>query len=160
MSPDARILVIDDDPLFRSLLAASLDRHTVETAADGSEGYYMAIAAVPDVMILDLQMSGWDGLKTLTMLRGNPLTASVPVIMLTSDGTRAQIVEAVRLGASDYVLKPGFSKDELVAKVEKYLAARVPAAAVNTATVSADSPAELVSSDVPTADFVDDDNWE
>lgn len=153
----ARLLLIDDDPLFRSLLTAAVDgEFDVTAAAEGSQGYYAAIHRPHDIAVVDVQMPGWDGLKTISMLKANPLTAKTPVVILSSEASKSTIVEAIRLGAKDYVLKTGFSKAEFLAKVRKHVAgehavsrAEAPAAVAAAAPVSA-----------AVADALDTDNWE
>ena len=62
----ARILVIDDDPLFRSLIVSLLRKqYYVSVASNGSEGFYKALEQPPELAIIDVQMPVWDGLKTL-----------------------------------------------------------------------------------------------
>jgi DNA-binding response OmpR family regulator len=72
------ILVIDDDPLFRSLIVAVLRKDfRVSVSSDGAEGFHAALDDKPDVTVLDLQMPGWDGLKTLQTFRTHPRLACI-----------------------------------------------------------------------------------
>src|SRR5207245_9847502 len=88
----ARILVIDDDPLFRSLITSMLRRdYFVSVASDGSEGYYKALEHPPQLAIIDVQMPGWDGLRTLQAMRAHHALAKVPVRMCTSDARRTTV---------------------------------------------------------------------
>ncbi len=113
----ARVLVIDDDPLFRSLITSILRRdYFVSVAADGSEGYYKAIEHPPQLIIIDVRMPGWDGLRTLQAIRAHQALAKVPVMMLTSDASRQTVVAAIQGGANDYVIKTALSRDELLKK--------------------------------------------
>ena len=123
----ARVLVIDDDPLFRSLITSILRRDfLVSVAADGSEGYYKAIEHPPQLAIIDVQMPGWDGLRTLQAIRAHQALAKVPVMMLTSDASRQTVVAAIQCGANDYVIKTTLSREELLKKTRR-LANVVPA---------------------------------
>jgi DNA-binding response OmpR family regulator len=138
----ARVLVIDDDPLFRSLITSILRRDfLVSVAAEGSEGYYKALEHPPQLAIIDVQMPGWDGLRTLQAIRAHQALAKVPVMMLTSDASRQTVVAAIQCGANDYVIKTTLSREELLKKTRR-LANVAPAH---------DEAAEEDSPDFPTA---------
>jgi two-component system chemotaxis response regulator CheY len=114
-----RILVADDDPLIRAFVATSLAgiADTVE-AGDGDEALRLLRTCDFDLVLLDWDMPGPDGLKVLKAVREQG--ARTPVIMLTANNERAQILEAIRAGASDYVIKP-FDFETLPRKVETHL---------------------------------------
>lgn len=112
------VIVVDDDPLFRSLLTSMLRPHyAVTSAADGAEGYYKALQQPPHLAIIDIKMPGWDGLRTLKAFRTNYLLSQVPVMIMTGDASRETVRSALDGGASDYVLKTTLSKDEFLKKV-------------------------------------------
>ncbi len=113
-----RILVVDDDPLFRSLMTNVL-RHDFDVAVanDGADGFYRAIDWVPDLAVLDIQMPGWDGIKTLKAFRAHPVLAKVKVVVLTSDSSRETVLAAINAGADDFVIKTAFSRDEFRTKL-------------------------------------------
>jgi len=116
------ILVVDDDPLFRSLMVSVLrDDFDVAVASDGADGYYKALDRVPDVAVLDIQMPGWDGIKTLKAFRSHPALAHVKVAVLTSDASRETVLAAVQAGADDYIIKTAFSRDGFREKLEHLL---------------------------------------
>jgi DNA-binding response OmpR family regulator len=118
----SRILVIDDDPLFRSLLTSMLRKAFLVTAAsDGAEGYYMALERPPHLAIVDIKMPGWDGLRTLKAFRSHHLLSRIPVMMLTSDSSRQTVMAALQAGASDYVIKTTLSRDDFIRKVCRQL---------------------------------------
>ena len=72
-SSPTRVLIIDDDPLIRTLLVSALRKDClVAVAAEGSEGFYKALELTPDVAVIDVNMPGWDGLKTLEAFRAHP----------------------------------------------------------------------------------------
>lgn len=122
MTSRARILVIDDDPLFRSLIVSILRKdYIVSVAADGEEGYYKALEHNPDVAVVDVQMPGWDGLKTLSAFRMQPTLKNTPVVMLTGDASKDTVMAAVHGGANDYVIKTSFSKEEFLGKLHRLL---------------------------------------
>lgn len=138
----ARVLVIDDDPLFRSLLTSMLRKdYLVSVACDGAEGYYKALEHPPRLAIVDIQMPGWDGLKTLKAFRNHHLLAQVPVMMLTSDSSRQTVMAAIQGGARDYVIKTTLSRDDFLQKVTRQL---------ELATTSNESPREGAASASPT----------
>ncbi len=116
----ASVLVIDDDPLFRSLITSILRRDFfVSVAADGAEGDYKAIEHPPMLVIIDVRMPGWDGLRTLQAIRAHQSLAKIPVMMLTSDASRQTVVAAIQSGANDYVIKTALSRDELLKKARR-----------------------------------------
>jgi two-component system response regulator ResD len=121
MTPAARVLVVEDDPVTADILCLYLDRAGYETMAegDGNVGVARASAWRPDLVVLDVMLPGLNGLEVLRHLRdrGGP---RVPVILLTARGEEAERIRGLRLGADDYVVKP-FSPGELVARVAAVL---------------------------------------
>jgi len=117
------ILVCDDEPDVRVWLSARLSALGYESdeAADGRECLAKAGAKVPDLIILDINMPGMDGFATCADLRKNPLTRSIPVVMLTAHHTKLDDrVRGLRLGADDYLPKD-VDPAELAARVETVL---------------------------------------
>ncbi|WP_022867303.1 response regulator transcription factor [Schaalia vaccimaxillae] len=116
----ARILVVDDEAVLAELLAASL-RHQgwdTKTAGNGWEGLDLADDFDPDIVVLDIQMPGLDGMETLSRLRKkNP---HLPVLFLTARDAVADRVAGLRAGADDYVTKP-FDLDEVTARIDALL---------------------------------------
>lgn len=87
MTSCKRILVIDDEPDIREIARLSLTltkSWETLTAASGPEGIDMAAAQAPDAILLDMMMPEMDGLATLTMLKANPTTCNIPVLLLTA----------------------------------------------------------------------------
>lgn len=122
-----QILVVDDDPLFRSLMVSVL-RHDfdVTVASDGADGFYKALDRVPDAAVLDIQMPGWDGIKTLKAFRSHPSLAHVRVVVLTSDASRETVLAAIQAGADDYIIKTAFSRDDFRQKLDRLLLKQSP----------------------------------
>lgn len=115
-----RILLIDDHPLFRrgvaQLLAAETDFEVVGEAGDGESGIDLAATLQPDVILLDLNMRGMDGLETLRKLKAEGSQARC--IMLTVSGDEQHVLSAMKSGADGYLLKD-MEPDELVRRVRQ-----------------------------------------
>lgn len=112
-----RIVVIEDEPALREQLAASLRRagHTVDTAADGTDGLY-AIRELPvDLAIVDLGLPGIAGLDLIRTARGEG--KRLPVLVLTARDRWQDKVAGLDAGADDYLTKP-FQTEELLARVQ------------------------------------------
>jgi DNA-binding response OmpR family regulator len=118
-----RILVVDDDAMFRNLIMTHLRKdYLVSVAVDGQDAYQKALQHRPDLAIIDIQMPGWDGIKTLQAFRENENLKSVKAMVLTSDASRETVMAAIQNGANDYVIKSAFTKEELLIKVQRMLA--------------------------------------
>jgi two-component system NtrC family response regulator len=115
-----RILVIDDDASLREVVRYILTEggHEVLTAADGTAGLEL-LSESPDLVVSDIRMPQVDGMEVLRRIRETAAPVP-PVIMLTAHGTVEQAVQAMRLGAFTYILKP-FTRDELLLSVEQAL---------------------------------------
>ncbi|HSD30195.1 MAG TPA: response regulator transcription factor [Vicinamibacteria bacterium] len=113
-----RALVVEDDPDIVELIDHYLkaEGFQVEAVGDGRQALERLRAASHDVVILDLQLPGMDGLGVCAELRRDKRTQALPVIMLTARGDEADRVVGLEVGADDYVVKP-FSPKELVARV-------------------------------------------
>jgi two-component system phosphate regulon response regulator PhoB len=124
-----KILVVDDEPEAVELVEFNLKQAGFEvvTAADGSEALKKARAGLPSLILLDLMLPEVDGLEVCKMLRRDPATAQIPIIMLTAKAGEIDRVLGLELGADDYVTKP-FSPRELVLRVRKLLERRQNAA--------------------------------
>jgi two-component system response regulator AtoC len=121
MSDKAKILLVDDEPgmlrYIRTLL--EVDDHVVETASTGEEALDRVQKGLnPDLVLLDLLMPGIDGLETLEALR--KLQPTTKVVMLSCVNDTKKVVQAIRLGATDYITKP-FQKAELDAVIDQCL---------------------------------------
>lgn len=137
MTRKKRILVVDDERDLVELISLNLQRNGYEVlhAHDGRMGLEIARKHLPDLVMLDLMMPGLTGQEVATRLKGDPQTASIPVIMLTARGEETDIIVGLSLGADDYVTKP-FSMKVLLARVATVLrrksAADQPQNVVNT----------------------------
>jgi two-component system response regulator AtoC len=118
-----RVMVIDDDPGLREYMEAVVTRqgYDVDSAAGGEEALRILDEANPDLITLDVMLPGMDGLDTLRELKKR--VPHVPVIMLSGHGQARTIIEAMRLGASDFLRKP-FEAEELEIAFQKALEKR------------------------------------
>ena len=108
MNRRGSLLIVDDSEANRDVLSRLLARNGfhVETAADGEAALGLAGSPAFDVVLLDVEMPGMSGLDVLGRLRETRSQTELPVIMVTARTQGADIVEAFRLGANDYVTKP------------------------------------------------------
>jgi two-component system OmpR family response regulator len=118
--PEARILVVDDEPNILELLAASLRfaGFEVQTATDGTAALETARTYGPDLLVLDVMMPGLDGFGVLRALRGGG--SRTPVLFLTARDAGEDKVAGLTLGGDDYITKP-FSLEEVVARIRAVL---------------------------------------
>lgn len=120
--PSATVLLVDDNADMRDYVQRLLSGHyTVETAADGRAALEAVRARRPDLVLSDVMMPGLDGFGLLRALRESPVTADIPVILLSARAGEEATVEGLGAGANDYLVKP-FSARELLARVEGNLA--------------------------------------
>ncbi len=117
-----KILVVDDEPDALELIEFNLRDagFDVITASDGAEALKKAKQSPPALVLLDLMLPEVDGLEVCKLLRRDPATAGVPIIMLTAKAAEIDRVLGLELGADDYVTKP-FSPRELVLRVKGVL---------------------------------------
>ena len=117
-----RILVIDDEALFREATTFALQRKGFETleAADGVEGAEIARRSLPDLILCDVHMERMDGYTLLEQLRQQPATAAIPFILMTGMSDAVSMRKGMNLGADDYLAKP-FTAPQLFSTVEARL---------------------------------------
>lgn len=119
--PTPRVLLIDDDPTTRNLVSHFLRKEdfVVKKASGGSDGLARARNDRPDLLIVNTAVPGVNGFELLSLLKREPETRNLPVLILSSLDDEEAIVKSLDAGA-DYVIKP-FSPRILVAKVKKIL---------------------------------------
>ncbi len=119
-TPEARLLVVDDEPTIRELLSTSLRfaGFEVHTASDGDQALSVAEKVRPDLLVLDVMMPGLDGFGVTRRLRERG--RDTPVLFLTAKDDVADRVTGLTVGGDDYVTKP-FSLEEVVARIRAIL---------------------------------------
>jgi phosphate regulon transcriptional regulator PhoB len=117
-----KILVVDDEPDLVELIAYNLKKEgfDVSSAADGEKALHMIRERGYDLVILDLMLPGIQGMELCRILRNDPKTEGLPIIMVTAKGEEIDRVLGLEIGADDYIAKP-FSPRELVARVKAVL---------------------------------------
>ncbi|MCE5314954.1 MAG: response regulator [Armatimonadota bacterium] len=117
-----KILVVDDEEDILKLVDYNLAKegYRVGTVNSGEQALIEARSGSPDLILLDLMLPGVDGLDVCRILRSDPSTRTIPIVMLTAKGEEADIVTGLELGADDYITKP-FSPRVLVARVKAVL---------------------------------------
>lgn len=117
-----KILVIDDDELVREMIASSLQMEGYETimADNGRQGTEEARKHIPDLIICDVTMPTMDGYATLSAIRQDPATATIPFVFLTGQTTKADMRQGMDRGADDFLVKP-VRVDELLAAIQTRL---------------------------------------
>ena len=123
MTKNITILIVDDEILVRHSIAEDLQEQGIATllAKNGEEALLVLKKNSPDLMITDLKMEGMDGLTVLQQAR--EIDPNLGVIILTGYGDLESAINALRLGADDYLCKPCNSQ-ELFSRIEKYLEKR------------------------------------
>jgi len=117
-----QILAVDDEEDILELVQFNLTKegYQVFCAASGDEALKLANTHLPDLIVLDLMLPDIDGLEITKILKGEPATKDIPIVMLTAKGEEADIVIGLELGADDYITKP-FSPRILIARVRAVL---------------------------------------
>lgn len=115
----AKILIVDDEPLYLRLLEESLklERYDVQKAENGQEAVEKVGNFIPDLVVMDVMMPDMDGFTACRQIRE---FSNVPIIMLTSKAAERDRVMGLDLGADDYIVKP-FSGEEFLARVRAAL---------------------------------------
>ena len=116
----SKILSVDDSRTIRLIVMKSFAGYDcrVLEAADGQEGLIVAAREKPDLILLDVTMPVMDGVTMLTKLKEDVALKAIPVIMLTAESDRENMLYATQLGACDYLVKP-FLETELVEKARR-----------------------------------------
>lgn len=123
--PQEKILVVEDDKDILELITYNLEQegYKVRTQTSGEGCLQQVRREKPDLLLLDLMLPGMDGLDICKLLKRDPETESLPIIMVTAKGEESDIVLGLELGADDYVTKP-FSPKVLVTRIRAVLRRR------------------------------------
>jgi DNA-binding NarL/FixJ family response regulator len=122
MTPPARILIVDDEPLNVDYLEQELDSlgFVTDTAANGLEALDRVAAAPPDLVLLDVMMPAMDGISALQVLKDDPETRLIPVVLMTALNSVEDRVRGIEAGADDFLSKP-VDERELLARIRTAL---------------------------------------
>ncbi|MEN6355719.1 MAG: response regulator [Armatimonadota bacterium] len=120
--PKEKVLIVDDEEEILRLVDYNLAKegYLTCTVTTGEQALIEARTGMPDLIMLDLMLPGVDGLNVCRILRSDPITKAIPIIMLTAKGEESDIVTGLELGADDYITKP-FSPKVLIARVRAVL---------------------------------------
>ena len=122
MNARQRIVVVEDEPDILEILRYNLERegYEVESFIRGDEALEVIQRSPPELLLLDLMLPGIDGLEITRILKRDPVTAEIPLIMLTAKNEEIDRIVGLELGADDYLAKP-FSPREVVLRVKAVL---------------------------------------
>lgn len=119
---DTTIVVAEDADMLGEIIESKLRRagYRVILKKDGKAAWSAIFKEHPHLIILDWMMPGIDGIHLLALIRDNPVTQRIPVMMLTAKAEKSEVATAIHEGANDYIVKP-FRTEELVARVARLL---------------------------------------
>jgi two-component system chemotaxis response regulator CheY len=129
MSSELKFLIVDDFSTMRRIVKnflVDLGYTNIAEADDGTTALPILKAGGVDFLVTDWNMPGMPGLELLKAVRADPALAKLPVLLVTAEAKREQIVEAAQAGVNGYVVKP-FTAQTLKEKIEKILASRAAA---------------------------------
>jgi two-component system cell cycle response regulator len=112
-----KILSVDDSRTIRMIVGRTFKPYDCQVfeAGNGEEGLAAAAREKPDLIILDVTMPVMDGVTMLAKLKEDPELKTIPVIMLTAESGRENVLQIAKLGVRDYLVKP-FKEDQLIEK--------------------------------------------
>lgn len=116
------IVIIEDEKDILEVLEYNLikENFKVSISSDGNAGHKMVCQEKPDLVLLDLMLPELNGLEVCQLLKNNPSTSAIPIIMVTAKEEESDVVVGLTLGADDYITKP-FSPKELIARIKALL---------------------------------------
>jgi len=116
------VIMAEDDKTIARLIIFKLEKEGFKVIhfCNGEGVAEKVVEVLPNVVILDVMMPIKDGISILKEIKGNPKTASVPVIILSARGQENDVVKAMEIGASDYISKP-FSPSELMVRIKRVI---------------------------------------
>jgi len=117
-----RILTVDDSKTVRCIVRKAFKSYDCDIleASNGVEGLALASKETPDIVLLDVTMPVMDGVEMLTKLKADPQLKTIPVVMLTAEGGRENVLKIAKIGVRDYIVKP-FKEDLLIEKLGRII---------------------------------------
>ena len=117
------VLVIEDDKFLKELLMKKFTKEGFEAqnAVDAESAFRILEDRKPNIVLCDLILPGIDGFGILEHIKKDPITADVPVVILSNLGQQEDLDKAMGLGATDFMIKANFTLDEIVAKVRSII---------------------------------------
>lgn len=118
-----KILIIEDEKFLRGLIKHKLTSggFKVIESVDGEDGLEKVKKERPDLILLDLILPGIDGFEVLSKIKKEPLTAFIPVVILSNLGQKEEIQKGLTLGAADFLVKAYFTPDQIMEKINSLL---------------------------------------
>lgn len=122
-SGKGKILIIEDDRYISKMyqLKLSLEDYEVLVAEDGRQGVEKIKEFMPDIVLLDILMPELDGFEVLKIVKADPATKEIPVLIMSNLGQEDHIEKGVGLGALDYIVKSQYTPSRVVEKVKSVL---------------------------------------
>jgi CheY-like chemotaxis protein len=124
----SKILLVEDNETNCAMLARRLQRRgfSVITAPDGEQGYALAASELPDLILMDISLPGMDGWQVIDLLKAEPVTRDIPLIVLTAHALIDDRAKALEVGCDDYFSKP-IDFQRLVEAIGRLLLEKKPA---------------------------------
>jgi len=124
-----KILSVDDSRMIQALIKKSFADYDVQMvfANNGAEGLDVAAKEMPDVILLDITMPVMDGVECLGKLKADPSLKDIPVIMLTAETGKENVLKIVKMGVRDYIVKP-FTEANVIERVSRIVTLKQKAA--------------------------------
>lgn len=119
-----KILIIEDDRYISKMyqLKLSLEDFEVVVAEDGRQGVDKIKTFMPNIVLLDILMPELDGFEVLKIIKSDPVTKSIPVLIMSNLGQEDHIEKGISLGALDYIVKSQYTPSRVVEKIKSVLA--------------------------------------
>ena len=117
-----KVLTVDDSKTIRMIVKKAFKQYDCEIfeAENGLEGLAMTAKEKPDLIVLDITMPVMNGIEMLERLKGEATLKDIPVIMLTAESGKDNVMQIVKMGVKDYMVKP-FKGEDLIGRVEKII---------------------------------------
>ncbi|MBI3963486.1 MAG: response regulator [Candidatus Kerfeldbacteria bacterium] len=118
-----KILLVEDENMLAEMYVTKFtsEGFAIVRAADGQQGVDMAVREKPDLILLDIILPKLDGFAVLKAVKEHPVTADIPVILLTNLGQDEDVEKGRKLGAADYMVKANHTPADVVEKIRAFL---------------------------------------